>query len=95
MRTTENMQATKAKQQLSSWLVKKLSTLKALNESDIKTDKPIASYGLDSLHAMAIAGELEDMLDVELPSTMLWEYPTIDKITLFLYEQLFTKKHQN
>jgi len=88
MKRIENFQDAEAKRQLSSWLVKKLSTINDLNESEIRLDKPVANYGLDSLHALAIAGELEDMLDVEIPSTMLWEYPTIEKMTLFLYDQL-------
>jgi len=91
MKRLENTRAIKAKQQLSSWLVTKLSAINTMKESEIRLDKPIANYGLDSLHALAIAGELEEMLDIELPLTMLWEYPTIEKISLFISDQLYKK----
>lgn len=91
MKKRENLQTIGVQQQLSLWLIKKISCINEINESEIRMDIPLANYGLDSLHALAIAGELEEMLDIELPLTLLWEYPTIDKITMFIDNQLLNR----
>jgi len=39
---------------------------------------------LDSVAAVGLAGELEDWLDVELPATILWDYPTIAALAEYL-----------
>lgn len=95
MTRSENLETVGVKKQLSCWLVKKLTSINKLKESEISLDKPVANYGLDSLHALAIAGELEEMLDIELPSTMLWQYPTIEKITQFIYDTLLGKNQKS
>lgn len=95
MKRSENLQAVEAKKQLSNWLVKKLTAINTLKESEISLNKPVANYGLDSLHALAIAGELEEMLDIELPTTMVWQYPTIEKITQFIFDKLLMKDQKS
>lgn len=75
---------------LAQWFQKKLSQLYSLDTSSIEVHQPISSYGLDSMNAMAIAGELEEMLDIELPATLLWDYPTIAKAASYI-EYLLTE----
>lgn len=62
---------------IAQWFQQKLASLYSFHETDINIHHPISSYGLDSMNAMAMAGELEEMLDIELPATLLWDYPTI------------------
>jgi acyl carrier protein len=52
--------------------------------SSVSTDKPLTQYGLDSMAAVAVSGDLEELLDVELPSTLLWDCPTIEHLASFL-----------
>jgi acyl carrier protein len=35
---------------------------------------------LDSISALTIAGDLEDMLGMQLPATLLWDSPTINDL---------------
>lgn len=57
-----------------------------LNAGDIDPHKNITSYGLDSIDAVTILGDLEDWLDIELPSTLLWDYSNIQDVSQYINE---------
>lgn len=59
--------------------------------TDIQLDLPLTQYGLDSIAALTIAGELEDQFELELPSTLLWDCPTINDLANFLHETLHAR----
>ena len=66
------------------WLVDHLSkTVKTARER-LDADAPFARYGLNSLDAVTLVMDLEDQLGVELPPTLLWDYPTINKCAAHL-----------
>ena len=58
----------------------------SLEKSNISVSEPLTRYGLDSIDAVTMVGDIEDVLDVELPSTLFWDYPTIEKSSQFLAE---------
>lgn len=62
---------------LRDWLAERVAELARLDSSEIDHDRPIDEYGLGSRDAVMISGELEDLLDVELPATLVWDHPTI------------------
>lgn len=53
---------------------------------DIET--PFEKYGLDSAKAVLMVGKLEDLLDVELPSTLLWDYNNIKSLSEHLSQNI-------
>ena len=73
---------------LRSVLIEMLARELRLPAASVVTDKPLTQYGLDSMAAVTISGDLEEMLDTELPSTLLWDCPTIDDLALFLEQKL-------
>lgn len=54
----------------------------------VDCDRPLTEYGLDSITALTVSGELEDMLGIELPTTLLWDCPTVNSIAGFLQQSL-------
>lgn len=50
----------------------------------LDADRPFTQYGLDSIAALGIVGELEDRLSVELNATLLWDCPTINALAAHL-----------
>ena len=52
--------------------------------SEINVEKELTSYGLDSIDAMTMVGDLEDWLDAELPSTLLWDYSNINDLSAYI-----------
>ena len=66
------------------WLMDQLSkTLKTARDR-LDTDAPFARYGLNSLDAVTLVMDLEEQLGIELPPTLLWDYPTINKCAAHL-----------
>ncbi|MDY8138355.1 acyl carrier protein [Aquimarina sp. 2201CG5-10] len=84
--TIEQNVATITKENIQNWLIEKVAEQLGIKITDISTNEELAAYGLDSMDAVMISGELEEMLDLELPSTILWDYPTIDSISTHLIE---------
>ena len=41
---------------------------------------PLTDYGLASIQAVSLVGDLEEWLGRKLPATLLWDYPTLDAI---------------
>nr|BFE83921.1 hypothetical protein GCM10020093_065220 [Planobispora longispora] len=48
--------------------------------SAVDPDRPLEEFGLSSRDAVAVAGELEALLGRELGPTLVWEYPTINRL---------------
>lgn len=69
---------------LRSWLIVKFAAALEVEPAEIHADDPIVSYGLDSMVTVQIAGELEQALEVRLPPTLVWDYPTIEAIADYL-----------
>ena len=70
--------------EIEDWLVSQIAGELSLNENDMDIEKPFASYGLDSASTVALSGELEDLLNIKLNPTILYEYPTIEKLSKYL-----------
>jgi acyl transferase domain-containing protein/acyl-CoA synthetase (AMP-forming)/AMP-acid ligase II/acyl carrier protein len=59
-----------------------------LDPSRVDTTAPLSSMGFDSLLSLELKKRLEASLDVELPATLAWRYPTIDALAPFLAERM-------
>lgn len=75
-----------ATQAIQTWLVQQLAQLLSLDAKTINVTEPLTRYGLDSIDAVTLVGDLEDWLDVELPSTLFWDHPTIEKSSVYITE---------
>jgi acyl carrier protein len=71
-------------QAIQTWLVQQLAKLLSLDAKSIGVTEPLTRYGLDSIDAVTLVGDLEDWLDVELPSTLFWDHPTIAKAAQYI-----------
>ncbi|GAA4532067.1 beta-ketoacyl synthase N-terminal-like domain-containing protein [Amycolatopsis samaneae] len=70
--------------QLRRWLAERLAGICGLPVSEVDADRPLREYGLTSRDAVALVGELEDELDRELPTQLLWQHPTITALAAAL-----------
>ncbi|MCB0000888.1 MAG: hypothetical protein KDE56_34235, partial [Anaerolineales bacterium] len=69
---------------ITAWLIEKIAAQLKLPASHINPNEPFANYGLDSLQAVSLAGDLETWLDRDLPPTLIWDYPTITTLAAHL-----------
>ncbi|WP_343709457.1 acyltransferase domain-containing protein [Mycobacterium sp.] len=59
-----------------------------LPDSELESDRPFAELGLNSVMAMSVRREVEQLAGIEMSATMLWNYPTVAALTAYLVEKL-------
>ena len=57
-------------------------------EADLELDRPFAEMGLNSVMAMSIRRDAEQLVGIELSATMLWNHPTIGSLAGYLAAKL-------
>ncbi|MDQ3021354.1 MAG: SDR family NAD(P)-dependent oxidoreductase [Bacteroidota bacterium] len=72
------------KNNLKEWIVIRLAEMMQIKKDSIDINDPFAVYGMDSLKAVQLSGDLETLLDKELPATLVYDYPTIELLAKFL-----------
>lgn len=72
---------------ITSWLVAQLAERLDLPAEDIEIHKDFTEYGLNSIEAVNLSGNLENFLGRRLDPTLLWDYPNIHALALYLANQ--------
>jgi acyl carrier protein len=75
-----------ADKELHEWIRGWLGRELKLSPDDIAADKTFVRYGMDSVHAMMLVGDLEEHLKRRLPPTLAWTYPTVEALATHLME---------
>jgi acyl carrier protein len=52
-----------------------------LFDGDIQPDRPFADYGLDSVYALSMCGEIEEHTGIDIDPAMIWDHPTVNALT--------------
>lgn len=76
--TTENVR---------NWLVQRLAEVLKVEPQEVDVNQSFADYGLGSMSAVRLAGDLETWLGREIPPTLTWDYPTIEHVVQYLCPQ--------
>src|SRR5438045_1673971 len=63
-------------------LIEQIAQRARITPEEVDVDRPLEEFGLASRDAVAIAGELEEMVGRSLPATLVWEFPTINRISV-------------
>jgi acyl carrier protein len=63
--------------EIQAWLTRQIAAILKVSEDEIDPDKTFDSFGLGSVDAVSLSGDLEDYLDRRLSPTLLYQYPTI------------------
>lgn len=56
--------------------------------SDVPIDRPLNQLGLDSLMALEIPNRLKNLTGEEMPATLLYDQPTVERVTAFVSDRL-------
>lgn len=76
----------KSSREIQIWLISHIAEKLGIPTPAIDIHQPLAHYGLGSLAAVSLAGELEEWLEQPLSPTLIYEYPTIAALSQFLSE---------
>ena len=84
----ENGEDSRLVEAIQAWMVVRLSEELNIAPAELDVRKPLLSYGLDSVVAFILTGELADRLGQELPTTLFWDFPTLEAIALHLADEI-------
>jgi len=69
---------------LRDWLTRRIASQVELDPAQIDPAVGVHEYGLDSLVAVQITGDIEKLLNRQLSPALLFEYTTIDQLARHL-----------
>ncbi len=72
--------------QLREWLRNWIADATGQPVSQISDDRPMEEFGLSSRDAVAMAGEIEELLGVTLNATIAYQHPTIASLATRIIE---------
>ena len=74
-------------QALSTWLVERIAGYLQRETAEIDPTVPLAEYGLDSVAALSLCGDIEEDFEIMVEPTVAWDYPTVQALTGHLLEE--------
>ncbi|MFF8811781.1 SDR family NAD(P)-dependent oxidoreductase [Streptomyces pactum] len=69
-----------ARAELEEWLAGRLADRLGMPAAEVDTRRPLAGYGLRSVDLIGLVGEVEQRLGRPVPTTAVWEYPTVEAL---------------
>jgi acyl carrier protein len=73
---------------LERWLTERVAFHLHRAPDEIDPDTPLADYGIDSIAAISICGEIEERFRLPVAPTVAYDFPTVRAITGHLGERL-------
>ncbi|MEO2036128.1 MAG: acyl carrier protein [Planctomycetaceae bacterium] len=80
-------QATPSVTEIEDWLVEMIAGELGMSPDRIQSDRPILSYGVDSMQVVTIVAGLEDWLGFRFQSNPLEDHPTVESLSRFAANQ--------
>lgn len=74
----------RTREELEDWLTKQVASLAGMTPEDVDPTRAIADFDLDSSVVVSLSQALSEWLQVDLPVTTLWEYPSIESLAAAL-----------
>jgi acyl carrier protein len=71
---------------IQTWLVEQIARITGLMMHEVDVAQPFSFYGIDSVAAAGLSGELSNWLHIRLAPTITWDYPTIGLLTRYLVQ---------
>jgi len=69
-----------SQQALTTWLVTKVKTIAKIESTEVDINEQFINYGLNSVDAVNLSGELEDYVGYEIPASIMYEFSTINEL---------------
>ncbi len=70
------------------WLLDNISQRIGITVEDIDTQQPLVLYGIDSVTALTLSGELAEWLNWQFPPTFIYDYPSINALANHIAAEL-------
>lgn len=73
---------------IQDWLIQRVAAYVERPPGEIDPAVHLAEYGMDSVYALGLCGDIEAMYDIEVDPTLAWDHPTVSDIAGHLAERL-------
>lgn len=73
---------------IQDWLIEKIANMEQLDPASIDVQEPLANYGLSSMAALTLSGDIETWLNCELEPTLVWDYPSVEQLSHYLAQEV-------
>jgi acyl carrier protein len=70
--------------EIQQWLVERLAVRLRLPQHEVQVTRPFADFGMASLDAVEISGDLQRWLGRSVPPTVVYHYPDIESLAAWL-----------
>ncbi|MCO5994848.1 acyl carrier protein [Actinoallomurus rhizosphaericola] len=70
------------------WLIERVAEYLERSPADIDPSAMLAEYGMDSVYAISLCGDIEAEYDLDVEPTLAWTHPTIHAIAAHLGERV-------
>ncbi|BBM86751.1 polyketide synthase [Candidatus Uabimicrobium amorphum] len=90
----EKIPVSERRNYLLQFVSEQVSNIMGVDPESLQLQQPLQELGLDSLMAVELKNAVEQELDQELPTTLLFDYPNIEAITDYLVEDVFAWSEQ-
>ncbi|MFF5338029.1 acyl carrier protein [Streptomyces sp. NPDC013181] len=67
-----------------TWLSARLALYLRRAPETIDPSVPLAEYGMDSVAALSLCGDLEEEFGLDVEPTLLWDFPTVNGLVRHL-----------
>src|SRR5438477_9850196 len=73
--------------EIENWLLERLQARLRAGVEEVDPHLPFSYYGLTSIDAVELAGELQEWLGAPVSPTLTWEYPTVSAVSQYLSQE--------
>lgn len=63
-----------------TWLTERVASYVERDAAKIAPDRNLPAYGIDSVYAFGLAGDIEEEFGAAVDVTLVWDNPTIEAI---------------
>lgn len=77
---------------LTTWLAERIALYLKRQPAEIDPNVPLAEYGLDSVAAFSLCGDIEEDFDFIMEPTAAWDYPTVQALADHLLKEFAAAK---
>ncbi|MGI5351762.1 acyl carrier protein [Streptomyces sp. CA-250714] len=81
------LHAQPGEREFARWLTARLAEFLSRPAEDIDPRTPFAEYGLDSVAALSLYGDIEDEFALYLEPTVAWDHPTVEALARCLADE--------
>lgn len=85
---SESPSPTRTAAEIREWIIERLIHDVGLSPDEVDGDKPVVSFGVDSMQFVVLVGELESWLGVRFADNPLIDHPTVNALSTHLARQL-------